>query len=752
MTFNEQNLAQKAGLSNQELSNKIAKIRREDPSITQKAAVGKAIGILRPDKAKEIFKELHRPIQQTFLFTSESQSRKYAAKVHESRLGQVVSEDPKLITVESTGSRDLNELAQLANQMGSTGETQTEQESEAQKKLDTSRKEREGRQQETQRKNDQAAEKATSTRQQGVDRQRAGTDKAGENKKARTDRLQKQTDAKREADERGRDADQRRRDQVQRQKDREQERADDAEGDKDGEGDSDSLATTVATAAAKGVEAALSKSKDKKSDDKEKKEQMLSFSQYIEQAPTNSAGGDDIAGLGGDEPIVRGQAQRMKDCSKCKGAGCPACTPTAFIRRAGQVAEGVMRQLKAKRIADKVMEQSGTGGTGTGGGNGGAGNGGNGGTNGGNGNGNGNGKTNGNHRGRGFHGHGHGRTCPPGKVWDAAKQKCVNRTDEGVTPVRCSGCGKRFKSGAQFDQHDCPSCPKKLPGESAKDYTKRLVKLLQSKQGQNESRTGLQEASRADMQVNVFIKSIKDKGKKKFAQAFLKSFGRKMPPPSKFGISDDDAARLRSSIDRIQNDFAEAVENLDMPAATAADIPADAEPTTKTYAGSPVFKVSPETFARCSGGRKKWARWSKTLNLEDEGQAAIRTYANKYPSRPIVLQCDETGDMKFLRFNRKGGGGNRKRRKTALPTPTDGSTGQIVFDADNEQVNEAQQKRITASLAAGILRDRGHKLKANEIFRIAEKHNVGRHLKSPALGLVFTRDEVDKLDKILSKR
>ncbi len=678
MKFDEQNLAQKAGLSNQELSNKIAKIRREDPSITQKAAVGKAIGILRPDKAKKIFKELHRPVQQTFLFTNESQSRKYAIKVNESRLGYVVSEDPKLVTVESAGNSDLNNLAQLANMMGSTGETQVEQETAAQTKVDAARKEREARRQETDKKRDQETEKATQSRQQGVDRQRAGTDKAGENEKARSDRLQKQTDAKKDADQRTQDADQRRRDQVQRQKEREQERTDDAEGD---EGDSDNLAKTVATAAAKGVEAALSKSKGKKSDDKEKKEQMLSFSDYLDEAPANFAGqGTKIAGLGGDEPIVRGQAQRMKDCSKCKGAGCPACTPTAFIRRAVEVAENVMRQLKAKRIANEVMEQSGNGGGGNGGGNGG-----NGGTNGGNGNGNGNGKPNGKHRGRGFGVHGHGHTCPPGKVWDADKQKCVNRTDEAVSPVQCSGCTKRFKSGADFDQHDCPSCPKKLPGESAKDFTKRLVQLVQGTQSQNESISNrVRPPNRADMQVGVFVKGIKDKAKKKFALAFAKSAGRKMPPPSKFGISDDDAAGLRSSIDRIQNDFAEAVENLDVPAVAPCDIPADAEPTTMTYAGSPVFKVSPETFAKCAGGRKKWARWSKTLNLEDEGQAAIRTYANKYPSRPIVLQCDETGDMKFLRFNRKGGGGNRKRRKSALPTPTDGGIGQIVFDADNE--------------------------------------------------------------------
>jgi len=627
-----ESLAKKAGLSNQELSDKIATIRREDPSITQKAAVGKAVGILRPEKAKEIFKE---------------------------------------------------------------------QETSAQREVESDQARRRAQRRQAERESDRDRQQIRQTRQKNLQRQNSGTSRASENENQRKAEDQK-------------------------------------------------LATRVRQAAA-----AASAERRRVAETVTETKQMLSFNQYLEQASANFAGqGTQIAGLGGDEPIVRGQAQRMEDCSKCKGAGCPACTPTAFIiRRAANVAENVMRQLKAKRIADEVMEQA-TGGTG---GNGGGGNGSGGNGSGGNGhggNGHGNGK-NGKHHGRGFRGHGLIMDkCPPGKVWDNDKKKCVSITNEGVTPVRCSGCKKLFDSGASFDKHDCPNCPKKLPGETAKAHTTRLTQIVQSKQGVTAAaiaKEAVNEAKRADKQVNVFIKSIKNKGQKKFAQAFVKSFGRKMPPPSKFGISDDDAAGLRSSIDRIQNTFAEAVENLDIPVAVATDIPADAEPTTKTYAGSPVFKVSPETFAKCSGGRAKWARWSKVLNLEDEGQAAIRTYANKYPSRPIVLQCDETGDMKFLRFNRKGGGGNRRRRKTALPTPTDGGTGQIVFDADNEQVTEASSARITASTAAATLRKRGHKLKANEIFSLAKTNKIGRRLRSPALGLVFTSDEVDKLDKILSE-
>ena len=102
-----ESLAQKAGLSNKELSDKIAKIRREDPSITQKAAVGKAVGILRPDKAKEIFKEISYQVRKTFLFVGEAAGKRYANKVNTSGLGYVAKwhlTNPtklSLVTIES---------------------------------------------------------------------------------------------------------------------------------------------------------------------------------------------------------------------------------------------------------------------------------------------------------------------------------------------------------------------------------------------------------------------------------------------------------------------------------------------------------------------------------------------------------------------------------------------------------------------------------------------------------------------------
>jgi len=488
-----------------------------------------------------------------------------------------------------------------------------EQDTSAQQKVDVARQQRDIRKQQVDAKRDQAKQKADQANQQGAQRQQDATTQAANNEVEKKARNQKQADEKaQKADRNRQDAAQRRQDQQQREKDR----ADrEAEGEGEGEADS-SLAQTVAQAAAQGVKAAL----DNRGKKKEKKEHMLSFGDYIKEQPANFAGQDTrIAGLGGDEPIVRGSAVRRQDCSKCKGAGCPICTPMAFIRRAEAVAEDVMRELKAERIARDVIEQATCVNRGGNGGNrcGNGGNG-NGGMNGGNGNGH---HGNGKHHGGRF-GHTSGRKCPPGKVWDGQRNKCVSPKEQS------------------------------------------------------------------------------------------------------------------ESLD-------ETVEILDIPAA---------EPTTQTFAGSPVFKVDPQTFAKCSGGRSKWSRWSKVLNLEDEGQAAIRTYANKYPSRPIVLQCNETGDMKFLRFNRKGGGGNRRRRKHALPvtdmpTPTDGGTGQVIFDPSNEQVNEGLQKTITPALRKKMLTFRSRRPVAGSSKFGSWKIEVRGWLDSQGLSQKVFFDLFDIADK-----
>jgi hypothetical protein len=66
------------------------------------------------------------------------------------------------------------------------------------------------------------------------------------------------------------------------------------------------------------------------------------------------------------------------------------------------------------------------------------------------------------------------------KVLDAVKES-VDHIVEAPNPVRCIRCARQFGSGSDFDQHDCPACPKKMKGESTAEYTKRLMALVNQK-------------------------------------------------------------------------------------------------------------------------------------------------------------------------------------------------------------------------------------------------------------------------------
>ena len=73
-----------------------------------------------------------------------------------------------------------------------------------------------------------------------------------------------------------------------------------------------------------------------------------------------------------------------------------------------------------------------------------------------------------------------------------------------------------------------------------------------------------------------------------------------------------------------------------------------------------IFKVTPEVFSRFAKGKKKFERWSKYLNIEDEAEASIYSFARKNPDGMIILQCQDTGNQKGIRYNPNGGGSWRK--------------------------------------------------------------------------------------------
>ena len=71
---------------------------------------------------------------------------------------------------------------------------------------------------------------------------------------------------------------------------------------------------------------------------------------------------------------------------------------------------------------------------------------------------------------------------------------------------------------------------------------------------------------------------------------------------------------------------------------------------------SKTFNVSPQLFDIFRRGKKKFEKWSKYLNMEDEGHRALYSWAVKNREGIIVLQNSVTGEVRAIRHNRMGGG------------------------------------------------------------------------------------------------
>ena len=71
---------------------------------------------------------------------------------------------------------------------------------------------------------------------------------------------------------------------------------------------------------------------------------------------------------------------------------------------------------------------------------------------------------------------------------------------------------------------------------------------------------------------------------------------------------------------------------------------------------SKTFNVSPALFDIFRRGKKKFEKWSRYLNMEDEGHRALYSWAVKNREGIIILQNAQTGEVRAIRHNRLGGG------------------------------------------------------------------------------------------------
>lgn len=71
------------------------------------------------------------------------------------------------------------------------------------------------------------------------------------------------------------------------------------------------------------------------------------------------------------------------------------------------------------------------------------------------------------------------------------------------------------------------------------------------------------------------------------------------------------------------------------------------------FANNDVFVVDQDRFMKARMGKRKFLRYEMYVGDDDVGEE-IRQYGRKYPNKPVILQCEKTGAMCFLRYGKSG--------------------------------------------------------------------------------------------------
>lgn len=74
---------------------------------------------------------------------------------------------------------------------------------------------------------------------------------------------------------------------------------------------------------------------------------------------------------------------------------------------------------------------------------------------------------------------------------------------------------------------------------------------------------------------------------------------------------------------------------------------------TNSFAGAIVFEVSSTTYHNAKMAKRKRKHWRTYLD-ECDALSEIREYAKKNPHKAIVLRNENTGEMCYARYGRKG--------------------------------------------------------------------------------------------------
>lgn len=88
-------------------------------------------------------------------------------------------------------------------------------------------------------------------------------------------------------------------------------------------------------------------------------------------------------------------------------------------------------------------------------------------------------------------------------------------------------------------------------------------------------------------------------------------------------------------------------------AGTTGDPPKGSKVMMRRFAKNDVFVVDQDKFMKARVGKRKYLKYEMYVGDDEVGEA-IRQFGRNNPSKPIILQCEKTGAMTFLRYGKSG--------------------------------------------------------------------------------------------------
>ena len=157
------------------------------------------------------------------------------------------------------------------------------------------------------------------------------------------------------------------------------------------------------------------------------------------------------------------------------------------------------------------------------------------------------------------------------------------------------------------------------------------------------------------------------------------------------------------------------------------------------------FSVSPQVFDMFRRGKKKFEKWSKYLNLEDESQKAIYSWAIKNHTGVLILQNAVTGEVRAIRHNRMGGGQWHSLSRGVSTMDENKEMPKKVLDDAEEIVKDLKKKK--ADFVKRYGKDAKSVMYATAMKMAKAKHNI----ESKEYGSII-RQIKDSIDNIGVKK